>query len=59
MVSDSVGIVKLECGGDALEGEVVCGLGVGFCVVLGDCGNEAKGVEAKAAVSFEGKGVRL
>ena len=30
--------------------------GVGFCVVLGDHGQESKGVEAEAAVCFSGEG---
>jgi len=56
VVDDGVGVVLLERGGDALKGEVVCGLGVRVCVVLGDHGQESQGIEAEAAVCFDGKG---
>jgi len=38
---------------------VVCSLGVGFCVVLGDHGQKSKGVEAEAAVCFNGEGCEV
>ena len=55
-MKNGVGIVELECRGDALEGEVVRGLWVDVCVVLGDRGGEAESVEAEAAVGFNGEG---